>query len=93
MSQEEVDRKGLSSIIPRRKKKSGTRPGGTTKELHQKREYLETGEEIDRDSKWREVTRVLNRKEKRKILRKVVEIGVRTLMKNHVYQFEGKCRV
>ena len=61
--------------------------------MYEKREYLETGEEVEKDSKWREVSRELSKREKRKLLGKVVEIGVMILMRNHVYQFEGKNRV
>ena len=93
MSQDEIDRDGLSRMVPRRKKKCGTRPGCTTKELHQKKEYLETGEEIEKDSKWREVGRELTKGEKKRVLGKVVELGVKILVRNHVYQFEGKNRV
>ena len=39
------------------------------------------------------MSRELSKREKRKLLGKVVEIGVMTLMRNHVYQFEGKNRV
>ena len=94
MNQDEIYREGLNNIVPRRKNGFGTRPGATTKELYDKREYDKVGgKEIEKESKWREVRRVLSRKEKRKLLRKVLEISITTLMRNHIYQFEGKTRV
>ena len=79
--------------MPRRRSKCGVRPGPTTKELHSKREYCEEGEEVEKESKWREVRKVLSRREKRKLLGKVVELGILILMRNHIYQFEGKARI
>ena len=93
MTQETVDREGLSSIVPRRKSRMGTRPGSTTTELYSRRVYNEEGEELERESKWRKVTKELSIREKKKLLRKVVEIGILVLMRNHLYQFEGKVRV
>ena len=51
MSQEEVNKEGLQRIVPRRRCKFGARPGGTTKELYDKREVDNEGEEIEKDSK------------------------------------------
>ena len=93
MSQEDINLEGLSNIVPRRRKIFGVRPGSTTQELYSKKEYTEERTEKKGKSKWREVTRELSAKEKRKLLGKVVEIEVTILMKNHVYQFEGKARV
>ena len=80
----------MTRILPRRKFTSGTRPGDTTKELYGKRLYNEEGEEVERESKWGRVRGELTKKDKRKIIGKVVEIAVKTLMRNHTYQFEGK---
>ena len=43
LTQDEIDREGLSRIVPRRKSKFGTRPSTTTKELYDKREYDREG--------------------------------------------------
>ena len=48
---------------------------------------------MEGESKWVKVRGALTRQDKRKILRKVVEIGVRTVMRNHIYQFEGRNRI
>ena len=50
----------------------------------------ESGEEKERESKWRILKTEYTEGEKRKVLRKVIEIGIKTLMRNHIYQFEGK---
>ena len=84
MSQADIDREGLGRIVPKRKSKFGTRPGGDTKELYVKRKYGDGGEEIEGETKWVEVRGTLTRKDNRRILRKVVEIGIRTLMRNHI---------
>ena len=51
MSQEEADSDRLSGIVLRRRKKCGFRPGSTTKEFYEKREYYEEGEKIEKRSK------------------------------------------
>ena len=48
LSQSKIDKAGLSQIVPRRKHHFGTRPGGTTQELYDKREYGKDGVEIIR---------------------------------------------
>ena len=93
MTQEDIDKEGLSRIIPRRKSKFGVRPGETTQELYSKREKDGEGIEVEKDSKWCKVWGVLTKQDERKMLKKVLEIGITTLMRNHVYQFEGRSRV
>ena len=51
-----MDREGLSRIVPRRRSGFGVRPGATTKELYERREFTPEGEELERESKWREIT-------------------------------------
>ena len=48
---------------------------------------------MEKDSKWCKVRGVLTKQDERKMLKKVLEIGITTLMRNHVYQFEGRSRV
>ena len=79
--------------MSRRKSKFGVRPGDTTQELYSKREIDEEGSEIEVDSKWCKVRGIMTRTDKRKLLKKVLELGIMTLMRNHIYQFEGKSRV
>ena len=42
----------MSQYIPRRKCKTGVRPGATTGELGRRRKYDSEGDEIERESKW-----------------------------------------
>ena len=48
------------------------------------------GEEIVRESKWVVRRKVLTREERRKVISKVIEIGIRTTFRNHVYQWGGQ---
>ena len=77
----------MSKIVPKRRSRMGVRPGSTTAELYNKRLYGEEGEELERESKWKKIEREFTQREKKKLLRKVVEIGVLILMRNHLYQF------
>ena len=90
MSQSKIDKEGLRNLIPRRKKRCGVRPGSTTKELYERKKYDENGDEKENESKWVILKTEYNEKEKRRVLMKVVELGIKILMRNHVYQFEGK---
>ena len=78
---------GMSDYIPRRKSKGGVRPGATTGELGKRRRFNKEGEEIERVSKWVVRRRELNAEEKKKVISKVIEIGVKTTLQNHVYQW------
>ena len=44
-------------------------------------------------SKWTKVKKILTEVDKRRIVGKVIEIGVRSVMKNHMYQFGGETMV
>ena len=80
-------------IFPRRRSKNGTRPGPTTAELYRRREVNEEGEDVETETKWRTVRKVLTAEDKRRLLRKTIEIAIKILMKNHIYQFEGKNKI
>ena len=80
----------MSEIVPRRRFTRGVRPGPTTAELGKKRKYNERGEEIEVESKWNFRRKILTEREKRRILGKVVEIGTRTVFRNHIYQWGGR---
>ena len=66
MTQADIDREGLTRIVPRRKSKFGTRPGEDTKELYNKRKYGEEGEEVEGESKWIKVRGALTKGDKKK---------------------------
>ena len=51
-SQSDIVRWGMSEYVPRRKHKTGCRPGATTLELSQRRKFSKGGEEEIRESKW-----------------------------------------
>ena len=70
LTQDQVNQQGLSKIVPRRKKKTGVRPGPTTKELQRKRTYNEEGEEVE-ESKWGRVKKMLNEEDKRKLIENI----------------------
>ena len=78
---------GMSQYIPKRKSKTGTRPGPTTGELGKRRRFDSEGEEVERKSLWVFKRRELSDKEKAKVISKVIEIGIRTTFRNHVYQW------
>ena len=53
---------------------------------YKKRKFDKEGEEGEEDeTKWREIRKVLNDEDKKKLLGKVIEIGVRIFMRNHLY--------
>ena len=89
-SQADIFKWGMKQIIPRRKCKTGVRPGATTDELHRRRRYNEEGEEIEGESKWVVARKDLSEKEMKSVVAKVIEIGVRTTFRNHVYQWGGQ---
>ena len=84
--QTQVNKWGMSQIVPRIKHKTGVRPGGTTEELSKRRKFNIEGEEIVQESKWIVKRKVYSESEKEQILSKVIEIGIRTTFRNHVYQ-------
>ena len=67
----------------------GTRPGATTGELGKRRRFDSEGEEIERESLWIFRRRELSKEERVKVVCKVIEIGIRTTFRNHVYQWGG----
>ena len=88
-SRTDISKWGMEKIIPKRRHKKGTRPGPTTGELHKRRRYDSNGEEKESESKWVAVRKELSEKEKRQMVAKVIEIGIRTTFRNHIYQWGG----
>ena len=77
-SPQEIDRCGLTDIVPIRRHKKGTRPGITGEK------------EEEKETKWRFKRMDFTEGEKRMLLAKVIEISIKTTFKNHLYQFEGR---
>ena len=66
MTQVDIDREGLGRIVPRRKSKFGTRPGGTTQELYDRRTFNEEGEEVMKETKRSKVRETLTQRDIRR---------------------------
>ena len=80
----EITRSGLGSIIPDRKHARGIKPTPSTPEL-----TTRLGEE-DAPTKFRSLCPNITPQEERMILAKVIEVGVREVIKNHIYLWRGE---
>ena len=92
-SQAQINDWGMGRYIPRRRHKTGVRPGATTKELGKRRKYTREGEEIESTSKWVVSRREMSLEEKNRVVAKVIELGIRTTFRNHLYQWGGQTHV
>ena len=82
-TQEEIDEMGLTDKCPKRKNRRGQRPkitGNGTKE-----------KETDRYEPWiMPDLSILTEKEERKLFTIALKIALERIMKNHIYEFDGK---
>ena len=81
LTKEEVALSKIGHLLPVRKHKKGARPG------------IVSIEEEEKSSKWILRQRQPTEMEKRQILAEVIYHGVKTVFKNHLYQFEGQIRI
>ena len=81
LTKDEAALSRIGHLLPVRKYKRGARPG------------IVSMEEEEKGSKWILRQRQLTEMEKRQILAEVIYHGVKTVFKNHVYQFEGQIRI
>lgn len=99
-SRQEIIRWKMGDIIPRRKHRKGRTPGMTGEEALRGKEKRKKEEDDDKekdkremedeeDTKWEMMRRDMMKEEKKKVIRKVVEIGVRTAMHNNIYKYGG----
>ena len=72
---------GLRRVLPVRRYRKGTKPGVTGP--------VAVGPSVDDDSQWIFPSVEPTEKEKRMMVATVVEVGVRTVFKTHLYQFGG----
>ena len=91
-SVDEIERAGLSELMPVRKYVRGRAPGLNAKELitrmNSKAKILEEGGKIV--SKMTMVYDKVTDKQKAELMGKVLEISVREIMKNHMFIFDGQ---
>ena len=89
----EVSQAGLHKFLPRRKSNRGRKPTTATPEVT-KRKTKEEQESGDTESSWidKDLEGISDR-DMRKIVGKVVEIGISTVMMNHSYKSEGEWRL
>ena len=103
MDEHKIKREGLLSLVPRRRKKRGKRPGQTTEELftNKRNPQIETVIEDETDkvhkkkvlqSKWEDTVPEdsLSDDNKRLLLAMVMLIATRLIFKYHVYSFAGE---
>ena len=101
MDLHELKKDGLLSLVPKRKKKKGPRPGKTTEELWKKKGQTEVpGPKTDdnnldkkrTESKWEDTIpeSSLSEDNKRTLLATVCLIATRLIFKYHVYSFAGE---
>ena len=81
-SEDWIRKEGLSRIIPRRRKRQGTRPGPTGKDPRSR--------DIGSQEQWIFPDIVLTEDEKRRILAAVVRVAVEILFSTHLYTFGGE---
>ena len=81
LTKDEVALSRIGHLLPVRKHKRGARPG------------IVSIEEEEKSSKWILRSRLPTEMEKRQILAEVIYHGVKTVFKNHLYQFEGQIRI
>ena len=81
-SEEWIRKEGLSRIVPRRRKRQGTRPGPTGKDPR--------GRNIGSQEQWIFPDVILTEDDKRRILGAVVRITVELLFSTHLYTFGGE---
>ena len=84
MTQEEIDREGLTEVVHRRKHKKGSRPGLTSQAV--------MGGPATRykDSPWLPPARQPARGEQRKMLGCMLAHATRLVMRNHFYSYDNK---
>ena len=75
----EIQEAGLSKIVPRRKHKKGNHPGRSTDELIRRKN--------DQPEKFEKVRTNLTSTEIRKLVAKTIEVGVLSVIRNHVYRW------
>ena len=81
----EIQEAGLSSLMPKRRFRKGPRPGLNSKDVHSK--------EIGADSQWQFPNFPDDQPPKdlrRRLIAKVLEVGVRTSFDEHIFTFGGK---
>ena len=78
------DLQGLRSVLPRRKEKKGVAPSMTGKAVNDR------SEEGDGEHQWVYPAREPTEKQKRMIVARCCEIGVRTVFENFTYKFGGE---
>ena len=78
----EIQSAGLTSWMPTRRHRKGPRPGLNSRDVHSK--------EIGADSQWIFPNETPPKSVVRKLLAKVVEVGVKTSFDQHIYTFGGR---
>ena len=91
-TKEEIEIVGLDKIILERLYKRGSAPTINTKEvikrLNEKSKMLEEGKKTVEN--WMEINENIMEEMKSGLVKKVLEISVREIMKNHMYIFDGQ---
>ena len=76
---------GIIDLIPKRRYVGGSRPGLSSDEA-----FVSKSEYKEEKSKWDMVKRLFSNEERKKLLGKMFQIGVRECFRNHVYKFNRK---
>ena len=86
MSQEEIDREGLTHVVHRRRFRMGARPGLTCK-------AITGGPEVRaEDQSWLPPSRKRGRRQIREMVGCLVSVACRLVMKNHFYSYNNQIR-
>ena len=96
LSEQEVKKEGLGSLLPKRMHRMGARPDSTMLELGKKKlegkGQVEVEAEMEKQdcSKWRHTdVSALSDVDKRVLISKVVKVAILNVFHNHMYQFAG----
>ena len=82
----EIKEAGLQGVIPARKHKNGQYPTPATPELRTRSQ----GDQSTNESKFRPTRTNLTEHEKKLLTAKVIEVGVITVIRNHVYKWKDE---
>ena len=91
-SEKEIKSAGLTRVVPARRFKFGPKPTAATGELKRnpKPRTGDDGEPVKIESKFLPVRQDISQVDQRKLLAKVVEVGVLKVIRNHVYRWKDQ---
>ena len=83
LSPEEIAHNNLKTVIPKRIKTGGPKPGMA---------YLDSDLDKKKQEKWswKGKRKVPSNLQKKKLLARALEVAVKTILSNHLYQFDGR---